>query len=667
MTDEDGRSTIPGVLISESLWRGACGSDPSIGDRTLTFDDARYAIVGVLPDAFRFPEARAEVWRVLPPEPPASTGRPRAARLTVGLLAPGVNRSLADERLLALSASFQESGSIEAGRVLSTGPLIQQTSTERYTAALYAMLGAAALVLLVAGINVANLLLARASNREGELAVLAALGATRGGLALATLSEGLLLAIAGGVAGLVVARAALAAVVAIQPPQMTYLTGVSASLNARVLAFAAGVSVLTCVLVSLVPSWRASRVDLVSSLARRSGRLAGADERWQSVLVGVQLSAVIVVLALTGMLIASFVRLVNVQPGFEPSGLVVADVMFSTQRDMAPRAGLTFAREVTRLVEDEVPGARAAYAVGGLPPYGGIPWAGAALQIDGRPPVDAGDVEWFFWQVSPAFFRTMEIPLTAGRAFEEHETDGVVIINDVMARRYWADASPIGSPIRLKPDDPWRTVVGVAGDVRHAGAIDERSGGMEMYLPFEADQRLGALHLLVRPPDRADGRALLRTRIRQLDPDLPATVVTMKERMAGSRWQAAFFLRLASAFSLAALAVAGVGVYGVAAYRVARRRREIALRIAVGATRGQIAGLVLRRGLLVAVVGVLSGLVAATMAADAIGTLPFTTTPSDPMVLAGSTAMVGALVLLASLVPAIRAGRVDPMTVLKSE
>lgn len=668
LTEEDGRAAVPGVLISESLWRGAFGSDPSIAGRTLKFDDAEYAIVGVLPGGFRFPEARVYVWRVLPEEPPVAATRPRSTRITLGVLAPGVTREQADERLRVISRDLEEAGTLPAGRVLATGMLIQETAAERYRPALYAMLGATLLVLLVATINVTNLLLVRASSREGEFAVLSALGASRSSLALAMMVEGILFGLAGGALGVLVAQAALAAVVAIQPEQMTYLSGVNASLNPRVLAFAVAVSIVTCVLVSLVPSWRASQTDLVSSIGRRSSHLAGsANERWQSALVSLQLGAVVVVLALAGMLTASFVRLVDVKPGYETAGVTVADIIFSTPKYLTPRAGLAFVREVASLVEAEMPDARAAYALGGIPPRGGIPWSGASLEIAGRPPLHADDVEWIYSHVSPDFFQTMDIPLPEGRTFGDHEAETAIIVNEVMARRFWGNSSPIGSRIRFRSEDPWRTVVGVAGDVKHLGLADERGAGMEIYLPFFTDQRLGTVHVIVKSPSSIDPSGILRARIRQLDPDLPASVVALDERIAESRWQPEFFVRLAIAFSLAALLVAGVGVYGAAAYRVTRRRREIAVRIAVGATRTQVTSLVLKRGFAMAVVGAIGGLIAGSMAARSMSAMLFETKPTDPAVLVGATLILAGLVIAGSLVPAVRAGRVDPMTVLKSE
>lgn len=665
LTEDDGRAAVPSVLISESLWRGAFGSDPSIEGRTLKLDDVEYAVVGVLPAGFRFPEAKVDVWRMLPEEPPVATARPRGARLTLGVLAPGVTRELADERLRALSRTLEEAGTLPAGRVLATGRLIQETAAERYRPALYAMLGATLLVLLVAAINVTNLLLVRASSREGEFAVLSALGASRSSLAATMIVEGVLFGLAGGAVGVLFAQAALAAVVAIQPEQMTYLAGVTASLNPRVLAFAVAASVVTCMLVSLIPSWRASRADLASSIGRRSSHLAGsASERWQSALLSLQLGAVVVVLALAGMLTASFVRLVDVKPGYETAGVTVADIIFSTPKYLAPRAGLEFVRDVASLVEAETPDARAAYAVGIV---GGITWPGASLEIAGRPPLHADDVEWIYSHVSPDLFQTIGIPLPEGRTFGDHEAETAIIINDVMARRFWDDASPIGSRIRFKSEDPWRTVVGVASDVKHLGLADERGAGMEIYLPFFTDQRLGTVHVVVRSSSPIDLSGVLRARIRQLDPDLPASVVSLDERIAESRWQPEFFLRLAIAFSLAALLVAGVGVYGAAAYRATRRRREIAVRIAVGATRTEVARLVLRRGMAAAVVGAIGGLAGAFLAARSVTTMLYETPPTDPAVLVGATLVLAGLVIVASLVPAIRASRLDPMTVLKSE
>ena len=554
---------------------------------------------------------------------------------------------------------------LRADQLLVTDRPLQQRAMDRYKPALFAMLGAVMLVLMMAAINVVNLLLVRGSARAGECAILAALGASRAGLAARAVAEAVALALVGAVLGLVLARALLAAIAAIQPEQLSFLSGSTPTLTPLVVSLTVIASTFICVLVSALPAWRATRVDLVGALQHRSPRLAGhADERWQSAFLSLQIGLVLVVLTLAATLLTSFVRVMNAPQGYDPSGLTVAEFQFSTPAYRSPRVALDLLRTVDTAVETQWPGAQSTLAVG-LPPVGGMS-AGGALEIDGRAVAPAEATTWTYTEVAPDYFATMKITIVAGRTFAAVDDEPAIILNDVMARRFWGAASPIGSRVRYRPTDPWRTVVGVVADVRQMGVIEELSGGLETYVPFSPDQRLGTAHLVVRTAaEGAAGR--LRDLLRVHEADVPVRVMSMEARMADSQWQPRFFVRLSVLFAAAAVLVGIVGVYGVAAYRVLQRRREFAVRVAVGATPGQLALLVFRRLLLVAGVGIMVAVPVALSLAPVVQPMLYLAVPADPVALTGALTVLMLLVVTGGTAPAVRAARTDPATTLKSE
>jgi putative ABC transport system permease protein len=667
--EDDAASVTPVAMISEGLWRGRYGSDSAVLGRSLVMDGRSHIIVGVLPSQFRFPEARSEVWRLLPthlealPMPGPGVGPLQ----TIAILNAGVSRELAEQRLLALTPAFQQAQYIASGRSLSTGELLQKTSIGRYRNPLYLMFGAVALVLLVACVNVTNLLLARASLREGEFAMLSALGSSRSGVATQMFVEGLLLGLLGGVGGAVLAKGALMAVLAILPPQMTYLAGVTAAMDFRVLLFAFGISVTTCVAVSLIPAWRASRVDLVTVLSRRAASVAGGrDERWQSLLVTAQLATAVVLLAGAGLLATSFVRLVSVDLGFAPNNLVVFDLQFSSPRYAQPGSTLAFVRELDRFVEEEGASLRSTYSMG-VPPGGGAIQFDP-IEIEGRFSLDTHGVEWVYSYVADDYLQVLQVPLLQGRMFTREESAPVMVINDVMARRFWGDRSPLGDRIRLNPKEPWITIIGVAKDVKQMGFDDAIGDGMEMYLPYQTGSTNRFFNLSVRSAAAAiDIVRRVKARIREMDPDLPVTVQSMEERFAESVWRPRFFVRLAIVFAVIAVVLASIGVYSTAAYWVVRRRRELGVRMALGATRPQLMSMIVGRGLAMAAIGGGLGLVASVAGARIVESMLFATSPRDPVALLGATFLLAASVVVGCVVPAFRAACTDPVTVLRTE
>ena len=668
-TADDAGAVVRTAILSERFWRARYGADADVIGRELVMDGVSHTIVGVLPSRFRFPEARVEVWRAMPAnaQPLAMRGGSGSMQ-TVASLRPGVSRAEADERLLALSAAFRDARYVTGARILSTGELLQKTAIERYRSALYLMFGAVTLVLIVACVNVTNLLLARASLREGEFAMLAALGASRAGVAGQMAADGVVLGAAGGAGGAGLAKGLLTAMLAILPPQMTYLAGVTAAMDWRVLGFAVALSMVTCVGISLIPAWRASRVDLVSVINRRAAGIAGGrDERWQAVLVVAQLATVVVLLAGAGLLATSFIRLITVDPGFDPHNLSVFDLQFSTPRYAeSPGSTLTFVADLDRFVDSQGPSPVVTYSEG-APPVGGT-LQFDPIELEGRGLHEPDGEFWVYSRVAADYLDVLRIPIVDGRTFTADEPLPVMLINEVMARRFWGGASPVGRRIRLNAKAPWTTVVGVTRDVKSMGPDDRRGGGMEMYFPFAKDARPGFLNVIVRSPAGGpDVVELLRTRIREIDPDLPVTMLTMDERFAESVWQPRFFTRLTIAFALVAVALASIGIYATSTYWVARRRRELAVRMALGASRRQVMTLIVGRGMAMAAVGAIAGLGFGLLGARTVQAMLFETSATAPGPLAAAALLLGALVLAGCFVPARRAGRLDPMSVLRSE
>lgn len=651
------------VILAERLWASRFGSDPTIVGREITVDDQPHRVVAVMPRHFRFPEGNIEMWRPLDVSP----GAKRLPVQVVAVRALGISRAQIDERLQALSPGFRESGVVGKGQGLTTGLLLQQRFGRQAGQALYMMFGAVLLVLLVACVNVTNLLLVRSMTRRGELALMTALGASRGTLVRSVLVESLLLAAAGCLCGLLLAGTLLTLILGLAPPQLTFLTSATTELDWRALVFAGALSSLTCVVVGLLPAWRAARVDAIDVLKQRAqGVIGSRDDWWQGALVAGQLSLVLVLLAGSGLMLRSFSRLVAVDPGFDVEHLSALDLQLRSQRDGAPGSSLAFMQDLERKVER--PGVRAAIT-GGSPPRGGGFYFEIQPEAEGGMPADFTNISLPYSQVAPDYFETMGIPILTGRTFAARETSGAVIINDVLARRLWGDRSPIGRRFRLDAGQPWWDVVGVVADVKQMGPSDPMGQGMEFYLPFSPTERNRFFSLIIRSAgSRSADLQMAKQRVWELDDRQPIQKAsTMDERIGESIARPRFFLTLATAFAGAAALLAAIGVYGVSTYWVSRRRRELAIRVALGASRQRVLSMVVGRSLRLATIGCATGLVLALWGARSIESMLFQTSARDPLTFLAVTAALGALALLASSLPALTASRVDPMSVLRAE
>jgi predicted permease len=663
----DARDATPGArvaLISERLWGARFGGSPDVLNRRILVDGEPYAIVGVLPVGFAFPEQEAAVWRPL--QFAASAPNERAQMLV--RLRPGVARASVDHQLEALSASLAQSGVLDRNRRLVLEEPIQSRYARGLSTALLAMLGAIALVLLVACVNVSNLLLGRATIQQAEFALRRALGASRGAIAAQVLFESACLAALGGAGGILVAHVLLATTLELVPRNMVFLAA-AAAIDWRAVACAVAVAAATCLVVAAVTAWRVADLDLIETLKARSATAGErGSERWQSALVVGQLALVLVLLTGAGLLLRSFVRLTRVDPGFDPANLTVFEIQLPEGRYDTPGSAARLFEELQRQAI-AMPGVAAATFANGAPPRGGgISFV--SPEAEGRGSITAGPIGLPSASVAPTYFATLGVPVVEGRSFVAEDGKDAIVVNDRFARALWGSESAVGKRVRLDPSWPWQTVVGVVADVKQLGPDEPFGHGMEVYFPLSPDAA-GAAYVvfLVRGHlDPLSAIAGIKQRLWTLDPRLPVySAMTMEQVLGASIARPRFLLRVAALFAAVAAILAAIGIYGTAAYWAARRRRELAIRMAVGATGGDVVRLIVARSARLALWGCGLGAGVSIAAAGLLRSLLFQTEPRDPFVLVGMSAVLAAVVLVACYLPALRASRSDPAGVLRAE
>ncbi|MEO5819089.1 MAG: ADOP family duplicated permease [Vicinamibacteraceae bacterium] len=655
------------VIISERLWRTRYGSATDIVGRRIGIEGVAHQIVGVLPARFAYPERTAAIWQPLSANPRGQHAVRRG--MLVAVLRPGVTPDAAAEVLRAVSASLRRAGSLAAGQTLVTNNTMHQRFAARHRTELSVLLGAVLLVFVIACVNVAHLMLARATAREAEFALMSALGASRVRIIGALLVESAAVAVLGALAGGVLAQALLSTILASVPDYMQMLSATVAGLDWRAFGFAAGLAGATCLIVGLLPVLRVGRLDMIDALKGRAPGIAGdAHERWHRWMMVTQLALVLMLLVTSGLLLRSFARLVSVPPGFEVAGRVVAEIQFPPERYHVGGPATWVIQELERRME-AVPGVRAVTFSVGVPPQSGSLHMDVHPQAEGLLPPRISGLELPELTIAPDYFATLGVPLVAGRTFTAADGDEAVIINTVLARRVWGDASPIGRRFRYDADQPWRTVVGVAGDVKVNGPRDTMGEDMEIYSAWPATMRFAFVSFTIATTsDAAPIARRLRSELKTLDPLLPILdVSTMEQRLSESVARPRFQLRLAWAFAIVASLLAVVGVYGTTTYWVTRRQRELGVRMALGSTPGSLVRLVLGRSLRIAAWAGALGLGAALLLGDVLESMLFETAPNDPLVLVATVGSMAVLVAAACAMPALRASRVDPMRVLRAE
>jgi predicted permease len=538
---------------------------------------------------------------------------------------------------------------------------------------LYLLLGAVALVLLIACANVANLLLAKATTRTREIAIRAAVGASRGRIIRQLITESMLMALVAGVAGLVLAVWGSSALVALAPANIPRLA--ETGIDGWVLTFTLGVSVIASLLFGLAPAWHASRVDLNDALKQGGGRAAvgGGAGSMRGALVVAEIALSVILLAGAGLLIKSFNALHNVALGFNPEHILVMETSVPASDD--PKSS----RRATQLYKDllrdvaTLPGVTASAATRATP---GHTASDGGYWLDHMPPEDQvspSAPQAVFSDVTPGAFRTLGIPLRAGRDFNDgdtYEARPTAIINEALAKKSFPGQDPIGRVIFCGMDlDSLKgmTIVGVVGDVRQYGPAQEP--WPEIYMPYEQHpQPSTALSVIVRTAnDPSALQETLRRKIRERSPDVPVRFTSMDASLAENVAAPRFRTLVLGIFAAVAVCLAMAGVYGVMAYLVSQRSNEIGLRMALGASPRDISGLVLREGMLLAGAGLVLGLAGAIAATRLLTSVLFEVKPGDPMTYAVVAVLLAIVALAASYIPAQRASKVDPLVALRQE
>lgn len=669
LPEEDAQSGAPVVILSDGLWRRRFDADPSAVGKTISIGGTVYTIVGVMPRSFEnLTDPNAQLWSPLRYDLslPYACRTCRHLRM-LGRVRPNLAVTDSEKELQSLSeALFKENPTEYSAAGVILVPL-QQQITQAARPVLLAVLAAVALVLLIACANVTHLLLGRAVRRQREFALRSALGAGRGRIIRQLLTESMLLAAIGGTAGLVLARVGLRLLLALAPASLPRLTGVG--LDSTVLAFALGLTTVTGLLFGLAPALAAARGSLQSTLQRAGVRGGSGRHSGRGVLVVSEVALAVMLLLGAGLLLRSLGRLVSVDPGFAAEGLLTMEVQTGGARYREdPPTWDFFDRAVTAV--RAVPGVESAAFTSLLPMGPNYDSYGVAIEEKPNPNPELNPSALRF-AVSPHYLETMGIPVLRGRGLTETDADSaapmVVLINQTFARHMWPGEDPIGKRISAG-SNRWRTIVGIAGDVRHGG-LDQTLID-QMYIPERqwgyADN---AMTLVVRTNgDPAELTPLVRQAVWSVDKDQPISdIATMNQLLATSTAERRFALRLFTVFALVAMTLAAAGIYGALSGSVTERTRELGIRLALGATSANVVGMVLREGGMLIGLGLVIGLGGAALLSRLIQSLLFGVSPHDSLAQALVVLLFLAVGLVAAMIPARRASRVDPIRTLKSE
>jgi putative ABC transport system permease protein len=656
------------AVISDRLWKRRFESNPSIGDRRVQINGYPYTVVGVLPPGFSFLDKSVDVWVPIGFRPESRIPRGRSLQV-VGRLKPGVTIEQAQQDLIRvgadLTAMFPDFNTGWSVTVLS----LREQLTGPVRPALFVLAGAVGFVLLIACANVANLLLARATSRRRELAVRAALGAGRSRLARQLLAESVVLSIAGGVCGLLLAWWAVAFLRTVVAERLTVQRLEAVGIDGWVLAFTLGSALLSGVLFGIVPALTAAGLSVNESL-KESGRTGSSahGNRARSVFVVAEVALALILLVGAGLLLRSFMRLLDVNPGFDPSRTVTMRLTLPGARYGGQGQRAQF---YTRFFDEvrALPGVQAAGAISFLPLTG--LGAATSMEIVGQPKPPRGqepvtDVR----VIAGDYLKAMGVPLSKGRLFNQNDpadaTDRVVI-SEAMARRHWPGEDPIGKHVRIAWDGREDVVIGVVGDVKHYG-LDAATIRPMTYWPFARNPYTTMTIAIRTAGDPRQAVQEVTTLVRRLDPALAiAGVKTMDEIVANSVAERRLTMLLLTIFAGAALLLAAVGIYGVIAYSVTQRTQEIGIRMALGAHAGDVLRMIVARAMGLVAIGIAAGAAGALFLTRLMAGLLFDVRPSDPATFVAVAAVLTVVALAASVIPGLRATRVDPVIALRAE
>jgi predicted permease len=657
------------AVISRALWERSFGKDAAIIGAPVSLSGMSFTIIGVIGsglqhvggDYHSLPHGgNVDVWWPLTMDPKVRTSHFLNA---IARLKPGITREQAEARMNVIAQQLEEQHPEDKDWRISIVPLRDEIVGGAQTMLLI-LFGAAGFVLLIACVNIANLLLATATARQKEIAVRTALGAGRLRLVRQMLTESLLIAVGGGVAGLLVARWGIEALIALGPKQIPRLHMLS--LDWRTFAFALTASLLTGALFGLAPALQISKVNLNESLKEGGRGSSGGSRhnRLRGLLVIAEVSLAFVLLIGAGLLMRTFFYLQNVDPGFNPERVLTATIDLPGARYSTGRKASSFYRElIGRLAA--LPGVQGAAATSDLP------WTGydenTSFGIEGRQFSDDEYPSAQYHFATPDYFRTLGIPLLAGRFFSEADdadAPRVIVINKSMADRYWPDADAVGKRVRLWGET--RMIAGIVGDLKDSpGELRAKPG---FFFPVNQQAQRGLVLVVRTERDPMSLLAAMRTEIAALDKELPLSDVRTLEQIASAAVaRTRFTMLLLAVFAGVALLLAAVGIYGVVSYSVTQRTHEIGIRVALGAQRRDVIGLVARQGMTLVVAGMGAGLAAALVLTRVMSSLLFGVSAADPITFAGIAVLLMGVALGACFVPARRAMKMDPMVALRHE
>ena len=679
---DDEVGALPVAVLSHGFWEQRFGGDPSVAGTTLRLSEVSYVIVGVMPPGFYFPSTgNSSVWTTFPDEQKAE-GRDHQFLYAIARLKPETTiaqaqreMELATERMVEVRGHDEDLG-------VRLVPRIRQVVGD-VQLILFVLSGAVGVVLLIACVNIANMLLVRATERRRELAIRAAMGAWRGRLLRQLLSESLVLSMIGGVVGGLLAFAGFRPLLSLLPGGLPRADEIT--LDLRVLFFTAAVSVVTGLLVGCLPAFRAARTDVAEMLQDGGRGFTGGRRRnrTQSLLVVSEIALAFVLLFGAGLLVKSFIRLTSVDRGFNAESALIFDLSISPEAlgrptrsvntgqppEPTPRR-LLLVRYVRQLEQrlGAIPGVRLVATADNMPFMGGT--SSSTTTIESSSGLRATSLERS--AVTPSYFRALGVPVRSGRVFTESdapEGELVAIVSRAAAERYWPGEDPVGRRLRLGGIDserPWRTVVGVVNDVHHQGLdVEPRP---KMYMPFSQLPR-ASIDVILKArvaPDLIV--AAVRGVVAEMDPTVPSPRIRELESIVYSSVAAPRFrTRLVSLFAAVAGLLAVIGVYGVLAYSMAQRTSEIGVRIALGASTADVVKSVLRRGVALAAVGLAIGVAIALVAVRVLDSFLFETNVHDPSTFVIAAFLLAVAALGASYVPARRATKVDPVEALRAE
>ncbi len=671
------------LVISYGLWQRRFGGASDVIGQPVVLDDTRYTIIGVMPAQFRFAPfwlTQAEMWAPLD----LSNKMSRFGRSlrVFARLAPGLTRRSAQAEVDGIFHNLAR-----AYPDTNTGiTVLVEDLTEKVVGkirpALLVLLGAVALVLLIACANVANIVLARATARQRETAIRLSLGAQRSRIARQFLTESVILSFMGAIPGLLLAAWGTSVLKTMLQPdansfdvRLPQWEGVG--VNLQVLAFSLLISLATGILFGLAPALLASRVDLNSKLKEGGRSMTGGGAGMRKILVAAEVSIAIVLLIGSGLLMRSFLNLRDINPGFDPKNLLTMTVSVAGQSQYVGQQRVNLYRTLTESI-GALPGVRSVSMVNHVPLVGDS-WR-TNIAIEGRPvPQPGHELNTIYRQAGPRYMSTMRIPLIEGRDFNERDNGAdipVAIINETLAKNQWPGQSPIGSRLTLDVRNPhWLTIVGVAKDVKQGSWATGAEN--EVWIPFLQNRQflnsmnpwMSYVTIVVRTASDASALApAVQQTIWSVDRDLPVSQLqTMEHAVGNALWQSRFNMMLIGIFSAIAFALAVIGIYGVMAYEVAQRTQEIGVRMALGAGRGGIIRLVLSQSIRVVLAGVVVGAGAAFGLSRLMTTMIYNVKPADPMTYAGVAALVLLVATLSALLPARRATRIDAIIALRYE